>query len=74
MLDVFRDKVAVVGPNYQNVRVVAHAVLEDKSHKHADLAPQIRMALVENGFATPEQVGYTFPLQIETGWEKGPEE
>jgi hypothetical protein len=73
-LDLFRDKVAVVGPNYQNTRVVAHAVLDDTTHPRRDLAPQVRMALVENGFATPEEVGYTYPLQVEAGWQKEPDE
>jgi hypothetical protein len=52
----------------KNIIVHAHAILDDKKHPAASLAPEMRMALVQSGLVEPDQVAYTYPVEVSLGW------
>lgn len=71
--DAIKDRIVVVGPQYQPIELHAHVIADDSRHKAKAIHPRVRMAMAELGLVDPVEVGFTYPYQVTLGWPK-PEE
>lgn len=68
--EAIKDRISVVGPQYQPIELHAHVILDDHRHKAHAIHPRVRMAMAELGLVDPVEVGFTDPYQVSLGWPK----
>lgn len=69
---LIKDHAFVLGPTYENFDVALHVIIDDKKHRAAGVAWNIRLALAELGLVFPDQVGMAAPAQVTLGWPEEP--